>query len=80
MIRVAFDVTSHLHSPYGGIAQACLNTIQQAALHEGVEARAYYRRGKPGRVDLFGVPLIRMPLLPLASAKEYDVVHALCHR
>lgn len=80
MIRVAFDVTSYLQSPYGGIAQTCLNTIHQASAHREVEACAYYRRGKSGRVDLFGVPLIRMPLLPLAPAKEYDVVHALCHR
>ncbi|UCD65103.1 MAG: glycosyltransferase family 4 protein [Candidatus Zixiibacteriota bacterium] len=80
MLRVAYDVTAVTDSPFGGVAQVSINTLDQARKHPDIEPVAYYRSGA-----LSGAPA------GLEAARKHrpwhrffsepcDITHSLCHR
>ncbi len=80
MISVAYDVTSLAQSPFGGIAQVCQHTLEQAAKEDRVEPTALYRRGDPWHLQVPGVRVTKVKWLDRFLGRRYDIVHALGHR
>ncbi|MCX6833872.1 MAG: glycosyltransferase family 1 protein [candidate division Zixibacteria bacterium] len=80
MITVAYDVTSLAENPYGGIAQVCRHTLEQAGRCEHIRACALYRRGTPSNLDIPGVDARKIGWRDRLGLIRYDIVHALGHR
>jgi len=80
MISVAYDVTSLAENPYGGIAQVCRHTLEQAGRSEHIKPFALYRRGTLARLNIRGVNARKIGWVDRLGLVRYDIVHALGHR
>jgi len=80
MITVAYDLTSLAQSPFGGIAQVCLHTIDQAVANDHLEAYGLYRRGKRSNLDGIGCRVRRVTWTDRLIGPKPGILHALCHR
>ena len=80
MITVAYDLTSLAQSPFGGIAQVCLHTINQAVASDQLKTQGWYRRGKRFNLDGLGCRVHRVVWADRFIGPKPDILHALCHR
>ncbi len=83
-MKIAYEVTALAQSPYGGIAQVCYHTLQQAARHPEITPTALFRHGDPsnlsiGKADNI-VAWVAWSWLDRFRRADFDIVHALCHR
>lgn len=80
VITVAYDVTSLAENPFGGIAQVCHHTLEQAVNDAQVRPTAICRNGNPQNIEVSGITVRRVNPLDRFRFFKYDIVHALGHR
>jgi len=81
MISIAYEATALAQSPFGGITQVCRHTLVQARRHSELSLTALYRHGDEANLAVVdNVPCRRWSWIDRLRPREYDIVHALCHR